>query len=190
VIGFSLAQVSLNLVLPSRASELYTHPTGIFAFAVTFAIVSGVWYSHNRLFADFFVPTPVAVFLNFVLLGFTLLLVYMLQVFTHFERSSDLASEVGYMACFAIVYGLLAVLYAMGLRRRWVELDPKTRQRGILASARATMVAIVLLVGCPVAYALKLPLVTAVLAILPFALLARILNARYGARLAGSAEAS
>jgi uncharacterized membrane protein len=165
-------------VLPGKAVEIYTHPVGLLAFVATFCIVAGVWHSHNRLFADFFIPNRLSIFLNFVLLGFTLLLVYMLQVYTHFQPASSFATIVGYIVCFCVVYGLLGVLYAIGLRERWTELDAETRRRGMLAMGRSLAIAIGLLAGCSIAYALGKPLTTGFFAMIPLFLFARIFVAR------------
>ena len=61
--------MSLNLALPRHAMNIYTQPFALAAFAFTFLVVSLLWYSHNRLFEYFFVPTPLTVALNFVTLA-------------------------------------------------------------------------------------------------------------------------
>ena len=65
VIAFSLAQMSLNFGIPHRASDVYTHPVALTAFAVTFAVIVAFWWSHHRLFAEYFVPSPLNRFSQF-----------------------------------------------------------------------------------------------------------------------------
>lgn len=185
VIGFSLAQVGWALMIPANPAAIYTNPIGLLTFVMTFAIVASIWYSHNRLFADYFVPSGLPVLFNFILLAFVVLLVYMLQVFMHFSQGvADPTAFVGYLACLVVVYGMLALLFALGLRARWEALATDKRRFGILSAMRMGAISAGLVVGCAVAYAAHWPLIYAVIAIAPFALLARLAAARVNARIA------
>jgi uncharacterized membrane protein len=86
VIGFSLAQLGLTLIIPHRAIDLFMHVSGartLLGFAVTFALVCAVWWSHHRLFRHAFVPTPLNIFANFAALGGVIFLSYSMQVLIH-----------------------------------------------------------------------------------------------------------
>ena len=105
---------------------------GLIAFVMTFAIVATIWLSHNRLSAHYFVRNGWMVFLNFVLLAFTLLAVFMLQVLEHYQGVGSLdAASIGYVTCFVAVYALLCILYAIGVRARWPDLDLERRRLGV-----------------------------------------------------------
>lgn len=76
VIGFSLAQIGVALVVPTHAAELVAHAYWFYAFLWTFALVCLMWWNHHRLFRTVFVPTVPAIVLNFVLLATIVLLTY------------------------------------------------------------------------------------------------------------------
>jgi len=176
--------VAYNLVLPQHARDVFTHPMGLFAYFITFGIVSMVWVAHNRLFANYFVRKAPFVFLNFVLLAFTVLLVYMLQVFMRFgAEGGDPWGAYGYFGCLILVYGLLASLFAMGVRARWAELDARLRHDGIRAAVRTALVPAGTLIGWPLTLAFGLPFYYAPLAVFPLALVSRIVFARFAPKI-------
>ncbi len=80
VIGLSLAQVGLSLVVPQHVDDLVKNPGWFAAFLWTFSLVCVLWWNHHRLFRSVFVPTRAAIFLNFVLLGSIVLLAYLAEV--------------------------------------------------------------------------------------------------------------
>lgn len=86
VIGFSLAQLGLNLIIPAHARDLFTSvrgATGLIALVITFALVCAVWWGHHRLFRHLFVPTPLAIFANFAGLCGVIVLAYSMQILVH-----------------------------------------------------------------------------------------------------------
>ena len=134
VIGFSLAELGLSLVIPAKMEQLWHHPLSLIAFGITFALISAIWYAHNRLFAHYFVPTAVNIVLNFFTLGSVSMLVYSVQLYVHFLRDR---SAIGFYAgCLAAAFGLLAALYTIGLRQRREFLDSQDVRWGIRRATR------------------------------------------------------
>jgi uncharacterized membrane protein len=137
VLGLCLGMMSLNLALPHHAINVYTQPFALAAFAFTFLVVSLVWYSHNRLFEYFFVPTPSTVTLNFVTLALVVWLVYQLQVYVHFQDTNEgVVAAISYVVTFSVVWLLLMTLFVITMRMRWSALIAQERRIGILSVSR------------------------------------------------------
>ncbi|MDQ6826482.1 MAG: TMEM175 family protein [Candidatus Eremiobacteraeota bacterium] len=110
VIGFSLAQLALSLNIPSQFSALLGNPTWFFAYLWTFSLVCYLWFEHHRMFARIFIPRTVPILLNFGWLATIGLMVYLVQVFIHFQdaimaRTYDLR-VVFWPVCFKSAYPL------------------------------------------------------------------------------------
>jgi uncharacterized membrane protein len=148
VIGFSLAELTLSLTLPRDALTLFTTQwLPLAAFGMTFAIVSGMWWAHHRLFTHYFVPTAPNIVLNFLSLGGVMFLVYSLQVWLHSEVHKNVAYAM-YGCSVAWIMGILAFLMYRGVALRGHRMDPRLASRGRRASLRfALMSAIFLLLG-------------------------------------------
>jgi uncharacterized membrane protein len=175
VIGFGLAQVAWNLTFPAHAKAVFTHPLGLIAYFVTFGIVSLIWVAHHRLFAHYFVRSPLFVFLNFVLLAFTVLLVYMLQIFMRFGvEGNDPWGAYGYFGCAIVVYGLLSILFVLGIRARWAELTAEQRRKGIFAAVRTGGVSVGTLIGWALTSYFGIAIFWAPFAIFPITLATRV----------------
>jgi uncharacterized membrane protein len=114
VIGFSLAQLGVSLVLPGHAADLFTDPGWLVSFLWAFAMICAMWWFHHRIFSTIFVPRTVPVLLNFVWLALVVLCVYATQITAHFPQEP--ASWQMYFVLFALAYGLLAVQYYLGIR--------------------------------------------------------------------------
>jgi hypothetical protein len=108
------------------------------------------------------------------------LLVYMLEVYTHFapDLTEGTIAGAGYCGSFAIVYALLTVLFALGTRARWKALTVADRIGGVQATVRLGLISVGALVGCTAAWLLHLPIGTGFTAIFVAMLLARVLNSR------------
>jgi hypothetical protein len=157
VIGFSLAQMSVNLAIPHHANEVYTHTVALAAFAWTFFVVAAFWWSHHRLFDGYFVPTPVTVALNFVALAVLVWLVYELQVFVHFADTTEhAAAAIPYVLTYSLMYLLLGALFVICVRIRWLDLDAAQRRQGVNSIGRVLGVGIGPLMGLAVCGALEL----------------------------------
>ncbi len=81
VIGFSLAEIGLSLVLPAHAIDFIAQPTAIFAFVVTFIVVVRFWWVHDMIFEHHFVPNRAMTACNFVALASLILQVFCLQLY-------------------------------------------------------------------------------------------------------------
>ena len=137
VIGFSLAQLGLSLVIPAHAIEFLTRPAGIFAFVVTFIVVVRFWWFNFVLFKQYFRPNRTMIALNFIALGSLILQVFSLQLYLHFGplQEGAVASRI-YFAFFALSYGMQGVMLALGMRYRWGALSHRLRHAGVSALLR------------------------------------------------------
>lgn len=121
VIGFCIAEMGINLLVPLHASDARTMVTGTLGFAVSFVLISIVWWVHQRIFRTFFILTPITLVLNFTLLGSLVLMVYFQQVALHFIGTDSNPTNVVrmWMTSYGVVYGLLGAMLWIGLRERW-----------------------------------------------------------------------
>jgi uncharacterized membrane protein len=179
VIGFSLAQMSLNLAMPRHAGDVYTHTVALFAFAWTFFVIAAFWWSHHRLFDMYFVPRRATVILNFVALAVLVWLVYQLQVYVHFYDTAERATAAAaYILTYSLMYLLLAALYVLSVRIRWIELDDAGRREGIASIGRVLGVGVGPLAGLGVCRLLGFPLEFSFLGIVVAQILWRIIFRR------------
>lgn len=111
VIGFSLAEIGLSLVLPTHAIDFVARPTAIFAFVVTFIVVVRFWWVHDMIFEHFFVPNRTMTACNFLALASLILQVFCLQLYLHFVPLNEgaIASRI-YFAFFAVSYEVQGVM--------------------------------------------------------------------------------
>jgi uncharacterized membrane protein len=120
VIGFSLAQLGVTLVVPPHAISLIADPSWFLLFAWTFGLVCMMWLNHNRIFRAGFIATPVTMLLNFLLLASIVLIVYFAQVYARVHTLQDVTiAGRFYFGALAFSTTITAVLYAIGtpLRR-------------------------------------------------------------------------
>ncbi|MBV8375095.1 MAG: DUF1211 domain-containing protein [Candidatus Eremiobacteraeota bacterium] len=158
VLGFSLAELSLNFVIPPRPEAVYTNVVTPVAFAFTFFIVSLTWYAHHRLFEYFFVPRVSTIVLNFVTLGLVVWLVYQLQVYARFANTIHHAfAATSYIVSFSVVWTMLGVMYAVCVKLRWPEIGVADRHAGVFAIGRIGSVGIGTLLTVMVLRALRWP---------------------------------
>jgi uncharacterized membrane protein len=142
IIGFSLAQMTLNLALPNDVLDLFAkHSQALAAFGLTFCIVAGMWWSHHRLFTSYFVPTGLNVVLNFLSLGGVMFLVYSLQVWIHSTAHRDVAYAM-YSSSIAWVICIIAFLMYRGVILRGQRMKPEVAQLGRRRSIRVGIIGI------------------------------------------------
>lgn len=142
VIGFSLAQLGLNLTIPAHARDLFTHvhgATGLIALVITFALVCLVWWNHHRIFRHLFIPTAFNVFANFAALCGVILLAYSMQIVVH-NHMGDKVAFAMYTGSFSWIMGLFAMLAWSGLRARGSAMSAKTRAESYKTAIRDTVV--------------------------------------------------
>lgn len=187
VIAFALGQMSLNLVFPARAQDIYRHPTWLFAFFLTFTVICSIWYVHHKILDRYFEPRPVLIGLNFAVLAFTLLLAYMLQLFVHFSGSSPHDAEVGaigYFVVFGITWSLLGAMAALGTRACWSSLDVVDRRWGVRTAVRNGAIGLGMLTGVGSVLAIGGVIYSAVWFVALFAIASRLVLARVLPRIA------
>jgi transmembrane protein TMEM174 (potassium channel) len=125
VIGFCLAEAGLSLVIPKSVAELATMWTSLNALAFSFVLVSMLWWYHHRLFVTYLTLNAATVVMNFALLAALVFGVYFQQVTIHFlaggiDPGVPLRLWLGSMA---LIYVLLAAMYAIGILERRRALD-------------------------------------------------------------------
>jgi len=138
VIGFSLAELTFGLVIPSHTMTLVRDPSRFLYYLFTFSIVALMWWSHYRLFRVVFYPDTINILINFAWLASVALLTYFMQISAHAAtlRDSALGTEL-YFVTLAINFALNAAMTARSYRRRSVFLDEagKARITRVIASA-------------------------------------------------------
>lgn len=136
VIGFSLAEATLNLVVPKHPFDIFSNPSGLIAYLFTFWLIALVWWSHSQLFQHYFLPNRLTYFLCFITLALTGLLVYAFQVWMHTGDTSDSYSAAQiYFGTLALTYCVLGSLYLIGLKGYRALLEPVVRAKGYIRSA-------------------------------------------------------
>jgi uncharacterized membrane protein len=133
VIGFCIAEMGINLLVPQHSADVRAISTSVIGFAVSFFLISIVWWVHQRIFRTFFVLTPVTLVLNFTLLGSLVLMVYVQQIVLHFiGHGNEVVDLVRlWMTSYGLVYGLLDAMLWIGLRERWKSLSDVDLRWGV-----------------------------------------------------------
>ena len=144
VIGFCLAEIGLGLSIPSTGATLANLSSNVFVFASSFLLIVMLWWNHHRLFTTYLVLTRATLVMNFALLGGLVLMLYFLQIGMrditmqgcgpHFFLRLTLLS-------FAVVYALLAGMFAIGVHARWSALSPRDLVWGLERTAHMFSVA-------------------------------------------------
>ncbi len=125
--GFAITLLVVSLSAPTRFDQLLDLIRGLPAFAVTFFLVAGIWYSQYTFFRRYGLGDMATVVLNLVLLFVVLFYVYPLKFLFGIAfdprpgalREQDVPSLfLIYGAGFAAVSLVLALLYAHAYRQR------------------------------------------------------------------------
>jgi uncharacterized membrane protein len=143
VIALTLSGLALYLQVPKSVQEAVSHPAPYIAFLASFAIICSVWWMHNRLFAYFFYADVLSIALNFTLLAAVVLLGFALQIF--FKFADEMQSVVIYASCLALVFGLMSVLFAKGLRDTRIVQPAEIRREGLGRARRCGVLCVVML---------------------------------------------
>ena len=132
MIGFSLAQLGLSLVIPERAIDFVQRPVGIVAFVVTFAVVVRFWWTHFKIFRHYFEPNRLTITCNFVALAGLVLAVFSLQLYLHFvPLGQGMVAARIYFGILSLAFGALGAMFALGLAYRWGLLALAERRAGV-----------------------------------------------------------
>ena len=73
VFAFALTLLVVSLEVPSSYAELMNTMRGFVPFACTFALVTWIWYEHNKFFRRYGLEDPFTVFINGTLLFLVLI---------------------------------------------------------------------------------------------------------------------
>ncbi len=140
VMGFVLAEMALTLVIPKSIPTPAGLLENISSFAVTFGLVAVLWYFHNRLFAIYFVPNALMVVLNFIMLGGLVVMGYVFSVAVRFIGTPGSSWLMGmWFECFGVVYGMLGIMYGIGVLLRARDLDPREFASGAFRAVAAVL---------------------------------------------------
>jgi uncharacterized membrane protein len=149
VFAFALTLLVVSLEVPSSYTELMNIVRGFIPFGASFAIVTWIWYEHNKFFSRYHVEDAYTVFINGVLLFLILLYVYPLKfmatmVFHRFGLGPDVDIKITnaqipglmivYSLGFVVLFGAFALLHAHAWRQR-DALDLSAAERLILRSS-------------------------------------------------------
>jgi len=133
VIGFSLAEVGISLVIPAHPMDIFVHPTSIAALFLTFGVLFRIWWSLTAVFARYFVPNKLMIGLNCAAVGLTIFQVFSLQMWLKFNASTvdDLTAGKIYFATAASTLAMVAALHASGVITCWRRLTDEVRAFGV-----------------------------------------------------------
>ncbi|HEY1653936.1 MAG TPA: TMEM175 family protein [Candidatus Tumulicola sp.] len=147
VIGFCIAEMGINLLIPRTAAALSTITVGTVGFAFSFVLISIVWWIHHRLFKSLFVLNTVTVIMNFAMLGSLVLMVYFQQISLHLLVTGDEASTAVrlWLVSYAVVYALVGGMLWIGLVTRWSSLPESDLRWGTSRAVLASVGTIIFL---------------------------------------------
>ena len=133
VMGFCLAQLGLNLVLPNRLSETADLLPGVLLFIAAFAFIALLWWLHHRTFSTYFVLNTPMVVMNFAMLCALVITLYFFESVLRVP-SSDANAAIyfhWFAWAFALVYALIGAMLLLGVRQRFAQLPPADIRWGI-----------------------------------------------------------
>ncbi len=134
VFGFAVTLVVVSLQVPSTFNQLQqTIVHGFISFAICFAVLINVWYTHYKFFRCYGLNDAFTIFLNMVLLFVILLYIYPLKflftlltdlIFVSSENSQIIQNQqwpmlmVLYGSGFIAVYTVFLLLYIHAYKKR------------------------------------------------------------------------
>ena len=175
VFGFALTLLVASVEVPPDFEALKRTLRGFLPFALTFALISWIWYLHYAFFRQFGLQDRLTIVLNCVLLFVVLFFVYPLKVvannlvplitgigetgFGNLTESDNRFLMVSYSSGVVAVFLVFFLLNCNAYRqRRALELAPEdvydigTALRGHGASTALGLTSILLAVTLPMAY--------------------------------------
>ena len=175
VFGFALTLLVASIEVPPDFEALKLTLRGFLPFALTFALISWIWYLHYAFFRQFGLQDRLTIVLNCVLLFVVLFFVYPLKVvannlvplitgigetgFGNLTESDNRFLMVSYSSGVVAVFLVFFLLNCNAYRqRRALELAPEdvydigTALRGHGASTALGLTSILLAVTLPMAY--------------------------------------
>jgi uncharacterized membrane protein len=133
VIGFCLAQLGLNLVLPRAATDATSVWANSTFFIGAFVFIALLWWLHHRTFSTYFVLNTPMILMNFAMLGGLIITLYFFESVVHVAATgqSPVVFFELFVFAFAFVYAMLGGMLAAGLILRRTELAPSDLRWGI-----------------------------------------------------------
>jgi beta-lactamase class A/uncharacterized membrane protein len=134
VFAFALTLLVVSLEVPRTIDQLLSLMRGFLPFAVTFAMVSYLWYEHNKFFRRYGMEDAFTVFINGILLFLVLFFVYPLKfmatmVFARFGVGPDVLIDIrnnqlpGLMVVYSLGFVVLFAAFAMLYLHAWRKRD-------------------------------------------------------------------
>jgi hypothetical protein len=130
--GFAITLLVVSLDVPSQFSALLELLRGFPAFAVSFAVIAGIWFAQYRFFRRYGLQDTVTVLLNLALLFVVLFYVYPLKFLFRLAFGSSPGSIADrdvpllftiYGLGFTAVWVVLGLMYLNAYRQRsWLQL--------------------------------------------------------------------
>ena len=126
VIGFCLAQLGLNLVLPKGAADAISVWGSTTFFITAFIFIALLWWLHHRTFSTYFVLNTPMVIMNFGVLCGLILTLYFFESVVHVAASGQnpVVFFNLFAVSFALVYSLMGTMLLAGVMLRRSEIAP------------------------------------------------------------------
>ena len=131
--GFILAQLGVNLVMPKNAGDTFGIWASATFFVAAFVLIVLLWWMHHRTFSTYFVLNFATVAMNFAMLGVLILTLYFFECVLHVASAGQNPTTffVLFVYSFAIVYALLGGMLLFGIVARRRELSAADMRWGI-----------------------------------------------------------
>lgn len=126
VMGFCLAQLGVNLVMPKNAGDVVDVWASATFFIAAFIVIALLWWLHHRTFTTFFVLTTPTVIMNFGMLCALIVTLYLFESVMHVAAKGQDPSAffMLFIVSFSVVYALLGAMLLFGIIARRRELAP------------------------------------------------------------------
>jgi uncharacterized membrane protein len=133
VMGFCLAQLGVNLVMPKGAADAASVWASATFFISAFVLIALLWWMHHRTFSTYFVLNLPMIVMNFGMLCGLILTLYFFESVIHVAsvgRDARLFFAL-FVYAFAVVYTLLGGMLLMGILVRRKELSAPDMRWGV-----------------------------------------------------------
>jgi uncharacterized membrane protein len=133
VMGFILAQLGVNLVMPRGAGDTFSVWASATFFVSAFILIALLWWMHHRTFSTYFVLNFATILMNFGMLGALILTLYFFECVVHVASAGQNPTVffVLFVYTFALVYALLGGMLLFGIVARRDELTAADLRWGI-----------------------------------------------------------
>ena len=148
LIGFCLAQLGVNLVMPKGAGDTFSVWASSTFFVAAFLLIVLLWLMHHRTFDTYFVLSLPTIIMNFAMLGSLILALYFFECVVHVASAGQNPRVFFalFVYSFGLVYALLGGMLLSGVVARRHEL-PKTDLRWGVAQVAGIPMALLFFVA-------------------------------------------